>query len=302
MAFEKILCPIDFDENSLTALEMAKQIARQNVGRLDILHIVRPSDVLAMSSPAAARAEEARAVEQLNKLEERIGDLPHEVTVRYGNPADEILKAEAEFGVGLVVVATHGRTGVSHFFLGNVAERVVRESTCPVLTVRRSENPNVSSSFKRILCPIQFDANSIIALGIACDFARQHDATVQLLHVSSALPVGELHILGGDGASEYESDSQKRLRGIADERLGAAKHHILVRDASAGFIPDAIIATAQGCGSDLIVMATHGRTGMSHLLLGSVAERVVREARCPVLTVRAPAVGSNASRSEQAAG
>lgn len=302
MAFKKILCPIDFDENSLTALEMGKQIARQNATRLGILHIVRPSDVLAMSSPAAARAEEARAVEQLNKLEERIGDLPHEIMVRYGNPADEILKAESEFDAGLVVVATHGRTGVSHFFLGNVAERVVRESICPVMTMRRSESASAPLSVKKILCPIQFDANSITALGIASDFASQHDATVQLLHVSSALPVGELHILGGDGASQYESDSQKRLRAIADERLGKVRHHVLIRDASAGFIPDAILSTAQACGSDLIVMATHGRTGMSHLLLGSVAERVVREARCPVLTVRAPAVVAGASRSEQAAG
>jgi universal stress protein A len=84
-----------------------------------------------------AAHDEKIAEQEVARLEkERLADVEHETFLRMGHPAEEIIKAEHDFGIGLVVMATHGRTGVSHLVLGSVAERVVRESVCPVLTVR----------------------------------------------------------------------------------------------------------------------------------------------------------------------
>lgn len=144
--------------------------------------------------------------------------------------------------------------------------------------------------FLRILSPVDFQENSLIALEYAAQFARQYDATVYLLHV---IPTDELHLHrevyrpeegGGADVHWAEKVSKEKLQEIAQERLsGGIRHEILTR---VGDAAESILAVAEEVGAELIVMATHGRTGISHFFLGSVAEQVVREASCPVLTIR----------------
>jgi len=136
--YKRVLCPVQFDNNSLAALAVAKEIARQNKGKLFVMHVVSAhTDPTRVGGAAMAAHDEKIAQEELAKLEkEQLADIDHEVIRRLGNPAEEVGKAEHEFGIDLVVMATHGRTGVSHLVLGSVAERVVREAVCPVLTIR----------------------------------------------------------------------------------------------------------------------------------------------------------------------
>lgn len=144
--------------------------------------------------------------------------------------------------------------------------------------------------FLRILSPVDFHENSLIAVEYAAQFARQYDATVSLLHV---IPSDELHLHrevyrpeegGGADVRWAEKVSKEKLQEIAQERLSGGIHYeILTRVGDAG---KSILETAEEIGAELIVMATHGRTGISHFFLGSVAEQVVREASCPVLTIR----------------
>ena len=144
--------------------------------------------------------------------------------------------------------------------------------------------------FLRILSPVDFHENSLAALEYAAQFARQYDATVYLLHV---IPTDELHLhnevyhpaeAGGADVRWAEKVSKEKLQELAQERLsGGIRHEILTR---VGEAAKSILETADEVGAELIVMAMHGRTGIAHFFLGSVAEQVVREASCPVLTVR----------------
>jgi len=139
--FNRILCPIDFDGNSLDALRLARRIAERDKATLYVLHVVPPQDPLVMSAPAITQRDEEHARTELQKVSNaELKGVDHEVLPRFGHPAEEIVAAESETKAELLVMATHGRTGMSHFIMGSVAEKVVRESACPVLTVRMKTN------------------------------------------------------------------------------------------------------------------------------------------------------------------
>lgn len=126
--FKKILCPIDFDRISIPALKLAHTIARQNGASICLLYVI----------PAALRSElEQLAKKSLLAVTRRWleGKVPNQVIVRTGKPVEGVLKAAEELGVDLVVMATHGRTGVKRARLGSVTEEVVRRSTRPVMTI-----------------------------------------------------------------------------------------------------------------------------------------------------------------------
>jgi universal stress protein A len=137
--FRNILCPVDFDESSMHALEMAGDIARQNDGTVFVLHvvsmIVAPARVTGYLDLYKSQEERARA-----KLQEiahkQLTGLKYELLAEMGDPAPMILKAEKQAAADLVVMATHGRRGFSRLLLGSVAELVLRQASCPVLMVR----------------------------------------------------------------------------------------------------------------------------------------------------------------------
>jgi len=139
--FHKILCPIDFSPNSLTALDCAIALAQQNTATVCILNVV-PSPVGSAQIPAIPLepfpvAEETARQRLAVIADQRLeGKVPYQIAARSGDPATEIVQAVKALAVNLVVMATHGRTGLSHLFIGSVAERVVRESPEPVLTIR----------------------------------------------------------------------------------------------------------------------------------------------------------------------
>jgi nucleotide-binding universal stress UspA family protein len=131
--FRRILCPIDFGRITLPALELAIKLARDNQAEIVLMYVV---SLPAPADPAAdvkqIANDELRAVAR-KWLEGNVG---FRIVVRGGDPATEVVRAEQDFDADLVVMATHGRTGLEHMTLGSVAERVVRESTRPVMTIR----------------------------------------------------------------------------------------------------------------------------------------------------------------------
>lgn len=134
--FKKILCPVELPDESLAALPLAKRIAQANDSVLYVMHVVRqradPLDVGAVRLYHDERAAETR-LEGIAK--EHLEDIQHLTLVRVGNPAEDIIKAQQELAIDLVVMATHGRTGVLHLLRSGVAERVIHDCACPVLTV-----------------------------------------------------------------------------------------------------------------------------------------------------------------------
>jgi universal stress protein A len=143
MEIKTILCPIDFSEISANALEYAVFLASHHHAELLMLHVVEQLhefehyQILVLTPQELAEKMEKQAYEELNRLTEQIKKtVKVEIVVRQGKPFVEIIKAAKEKNMDLIVMASHGRTGVSHMLMGSVAEKVVRKANCPVLIVR----------------------------------------------------------------------------------------------------------------------------------------------------------------------
>jgi nucleotide-binding universal stress UspA family protein len=140
--FSRILCPIDFERDSMDALELACRLAQQNSATICLLTVVAIPPPAATALPpvpifpdAEFEAESLRRLEAIAREKLAGAGVSHKPFVASGNAPHEILDLAAEQKVDLIVMGTHGRTGVKHFLLGSVAERVVRESPVPVLTI-----------------------------------------------------------------------------------------------------------------------------------------------------------------------
>jgi len=147
-------------------------------------------------------------------------------------------------------------------------------------------------AYKRILCPIDFDDNSLAALDAAVGLALEADGIVYVLHVVPMIVLGPET---GGYIELYDMQTQAartQLEAIARRKLSSVKHELLI---AVGEPAGAILSSTTKINPDLVVMATHGRKGLAHLFLGSVAEKVLRECAKPVLTVR-PAPGAKRAK------
>lgn len=138
LPYHKILCPVDFESNSMAALEEAIQLTRQFGATLFLLHvapIVINSGLAFYADVNQAQKDYAR--QKLDELaRKQLAGLKYELIIPTGEPAEGILKAAGEIKADLIVMATHGRRGLAHFFMGSIVESVLRRAECPVLTVR----------------------------------------------------------------------------------------------------------------------------------------------------------------------
>jgi nucleotide-binding universal stress UspA family protein len=136
--WRKILCALQFDSSTKATVEMARQFAEATGATVIFFHVVpMPMEAMGqplMVEPLAGAEDDAR--KQLSDIAGENPPMSHEILVVTGDPAASIIEAAIEEEADAIVMATHGRTGLSHFFLGSVAERVVRESPVPVMTVR----------------------------------------------------------------------------------------------------------------------------------------------------------------------
>ncbi len=134
--FNKILCPVDFEQNSLAAVPVAAELARKDNATLYLLHVVNfPLAPEAARAPGVAEAATKTKLERIGHQKLKAG-ARYEILVMRGDPAVEVLKAATRLDIDLIVMATHGRKGIRRLVLGSVAERVLREAQCPVLTVK----------------------------------------------------------------------------------------------------------------------------------------------------------------------
>jgi nucleotide-binding universal stress UspA family protein len=134
--FDKILCPLDFDQNSVRALRLAAELAQERKATLYLLHVVGMPPGPEVALPFGQMEAVART--KLERLAQRWIDrkIQYELEVTMGDPGGEVLRVAKRKRVNLIVMATHGRKGLPRLILGSVAERVVREAACPVLTVK----------------------------------------------------------------------------------------------------------------------------------------------------------------------
>jgi nucleotide-binding universal stress UspA family protein len=221
-----------------------------------------------------------------------------------GIPSERVIAAAQSEKADLLVVGTRGKSGLAHVLLGSTAERVIRSAPCPVLAVPRLKDDRSTEEricLKHILVPTDLSDCSLDALEYAAVVARQSKASLELLHVLE--PV----YYGLDFTFEHAGEREKKRKHIAQalEDLSAdfSKAGIIIKTCIRGGMPsDTILEYVQTSASDLIIMGTHGRRGLSHLVTGSVTEAVLRRGPCPVLAVRKLPFGDQARRASVSVG
>jgi nucleotide-binding universal stress UspA family protein len=297
----KILFPTDFSPCANQAMDHALYLANRYGATLHMLHAI----VLHEDDPHNAAAHFA----DIDEIQQRLQDLARiemKAAVMERNAvnadvvmqqrrgisaADVILEYSGQEGIDLIVMGTHGRRGLGHLFLGSVTEQVVRCAPCPVLTLRERESPHAVRTIGRILVPVDYSDHAEHAIGYARRIAAAYGAGLDLLHVVDEAPRPGFYDEVGFSLDVIEADIEKKARTEMIRLYGSSpgpdvdvRYHTIV-----GRAGEEIVRFAEEAGVDLIVIATHGLSGIGHLLMGSVAEKVVRLAPCPVFTVKSSA-------------
>lgn len=218
-----------------------------------------------------------------------------EPVIRYGVAADKILDYSLEIEVDLIIMATHGRSGITRWWMGSVAEKVIGGATAPVLLVqskrrRATVAANKPASIHKILAPLDGSDVGESALPYAEALATSSQATVNLIQVVSPPGTVEANLLGGPDWRKFvkamRDAGANYLKSIAERFKG--KDVKVTYEVLTGDPADKIVEYAADKGVGLIAMSTHGRTGLARWVLGSVADKVLHGAKIPVLLVRSP--------------
>jgi nucleotide-binding universal stress UspA family protein len=307
-----ILVATDFSEPSAVALDYGRSLARTFGAHLHLLHVMdnqflRPS---AINPDELRRATAARLNQRLSNDDRNTlhADVWLEVS---DNPADAIVAYAKTRDIDLIVMGTHGRGAMAQLLVGSVAEKVVRTSPCPVLTARHPQHDvalrdvdgtathalgdQAVISLHNIVVATDFSDESETALIYGRELARTFGATLHLVHVAGQISAA---VYGAEGyivcvpelQQDVEDAARKQLNELLidnDRNPAPARPVLITSNAPAA----AIVEYAAQNQIDLIISGTHGRGGVTHLLMGSVAERLVRTAPCPVLTARTPVHG-----------
>lgn len=296
MDLRRILCPSDFSDVSSHALEHAIVLAKWYEARLLALHVYNPVLVPGAGLGLPGYADVVAAdVGDTSRLHQRLREwfepaisagLDVETEVVSGPTAKRI--AEASRSADLIVIGTHGLSGFEYPMLGSVTEKVLRKSQCPVLTVPPRSRATSRLPFRKVLCATDFSEPSLAAVEFAFSLAKEGDAELIVLHVIE-WPETEAPLL----TTPFDVPEYRRLR------EAGARHELdalVPQDARSWCDPvlrlthgkpyREIVGTANEESCDLIVMGVRGRGTIDLAFFGSTTNQVVRQATCPVLTVR----------------
>lgn len=287
---ETILVPIDFSPASLYPIKWAKFIAGETNANIHFVNVHDFGYPVAMALTPPVIGSEAEIREHLHKdlqlvaLSEKVRNPAFHI--RAGRPADQICQVASEIQADLMVLSTHGRTGWERAFLGSTAEKIIRQAPCPVLVARQLRSRRKTEfALRKIVVPVDFSDCSKRGLEYAIALAQIFGAKLSLLNVIQLqhdLPPVVIY---------SESKINRWAREVAENHIddlvqatdfGGVKFETAIK---LGSPAQKICRYAVKEGADLILTSTHGRTGLSHALIGSTAEQIIRYARSPVLVV-----------------
>lgn len=289
----KVLAAFDFAEPSLEALRQGRALAHRLGGTLAACHVLPAVRDLSLIMPQAGVLVEADQIAEVertrNALVEhartKLGLELDQVFVERGQPYAEIVRRGEAHGADFIVVGTHGRAGLARVVLGSVAERVARHAHCSVLVARPGRRAGV------VLAATDLSDPSLPAIGAGAAAAERSGARLVVVSVldwalpTAAAATGVVSALPALPTPELTREVRDALRSTLEHamtRVGATGEARVLEGSAAS----AIVDCAEEVGAELVVVGTHGRTGLARLALGSVAERVIRAAGCSVLAVR----------------
>jgi nucleotide-binding universal stress UspA family protein len=297
-----LLHPTDFSESARGAFEYALHLAKRRDATLHLLHVVTSlgADPVrgAFESGIDDEAFYERLAEEASQKMDALVDEARAAGVevvpvlrRDPHADDAICDYAGDEGVDLVVMGTHGRRAISRLMLGSVAESVVQQAPCSVLTVREGRGDDgegyAPEHVERILTPLDLSEYSVPLLRASNEVASTFQASIDVLHVIEPLPL-PVPLIGGftlnDLINEPTERAEEHLASFV-ERAGGLPVEVRTH-VEEGHAASTILNATGELDVDLICIASHGLTGMARMFVGSVTARVVRRAPCPVLTLR----------------
>lgn len=305
--FSSILLPLDGSSFAEEAVPLAAIVARAFGAELHMTHVIRPMPGAGDGDDSAGgdldwRGEVREAA--TGALSEIAGRLRQDgvsadAHVREGEVVPELLAAIAEKEADLVVMTTHGAGGFRRWWLGSVADTLLRRSRVPILLVRPWDDTRDRAGdeprFRTILVPVDGSPASEVALESAVSLARADRPTRLVLTrvVPSPLDVGTLYGIprvraGGDAARHRKEEARAYLEAIAERLPTEALEGVELRVMEASSAAEGIIEAARLSAADLVVISSKGRGGLGRVVLGSVADKVIRGATPPALIVHPP--------------
>lgn len=292
---KRILVPLDGSPLAERALTVAHRLAERAGGTLLVIRVPVPVPMTLRSHPFSGpevlwpqQAHDRgrwEAEEYLAQVAQQLAgsSVPLRTEIIGGDPASVITAVAEQQRTDLIAMSTHGRSGFSRWILGSVAEKVLRSASCPVLVVRSAD------PFRNILLPLDGSRSSERALPVSLELAQVLEASLTLLHATgSELPVPGLypqpdrdrtrhHITAPVSSPRAYLERTAALYRRPNCEIKLALHR--------GSAAEAILDFARENATDLIAMATHGRSGLSHWVYGSVTEKVLRGAETSMLVV-----------------
>jgi nucleotide-binding universal stress UspA family protein len=289
--FSKILVPLDGSSLAERALPLAVQFAEATGGCILLFRVVPYFTVLAADPllyEEMNRLGEDEALAYLHHIRKNVTDpLPSRTICEVGSAADSILQFAKEEEVDLIVMSSHGRSGLNRWVYGSVAERIMSQAPCPTL-ILNARQPSRQGSPKKILVPLDGSKLAEKALVPALDLVAVLDAELHLLRVTTSGLMRIETVSIPEVIDEFESDelleAQQYLQELREDKA-TGDAHLSVEVARAS-VAEAIIEYAANNDINLIVMSSHGRTGLQRWVYGSVAEKVLRSACCATMIVR----------------
>ena len=275
----RILVPTDFSEQAEYAFEVAVSIARRTGAAIKLLHVVDMPRSASFSATGDVtyhdNMEQLYIVRLLETTKQSMANLLNKVNhsgvevvqeVDVASVVGKIKHVVEDDKVDLIVMGSKGSSGLDEFLIGSNTEKVVRIANCPVLTIKERQ--------------ADFDVKEIV---LASDFKREINKAIEAFKFFQKLFSARLHMVYINTPGAFESTSNLRSKlAYTAEKYGLQNYTINVYNDT--IEEDGILHFAEDINADMIMMATHGRTGLSHLLSGSIAEDLVNHTSRPVLT------------------
>ena len=271
----KILVPVDFSKEALDALQFAVGLTSAKSAKIEVIHVVEypvgaAMDPVGMAVPSPYDPEFVDLLKENaeKRMNEFLGQFKSAIsyTIEVGNPFFEITEKLSKIDADLVVMGTKGATGFKEFFIGSNAEKVVRKASCPVITLAQ---PTRCEDIQDIV----FATNiTDISEGLVMNVKQLQD-------IFNA----KIHLVRINTPNNFERDE------LAEKALEDLAERFMFKDYTVNIYNDVyedqgILSFAKKINAHMIAMGTHGRTGLKHLLTGSLAEDVVNHAKRPIWT------------------
>ena len=281
----KILVATDFSPTCERALKHAAALAARSGAELHVLNVqILRSDLYGWEArPKMADVNKVIEDAAREQMQEFVEGQPREVVhqvIRDVQAAPAIMRYAHEKGIGLIVMGTHARRGVSRLFLGSVAAEVLRVADLPVLVIG-PDHPVADQGYRRIVAAVDLSEGSGELLQQAAALSDDEDARLRVVHVCEARSMTPYYAV--EVAEDQRKSATEALRKLLDKTdlPGDVEPQVLV-----GVSEEQITASARDFDADLIVMGSAGMSRLGRMLLGSTTDRVLRQAPCAVLALR----------------